>query len=259
MHCTKREVKMGLHNLVKKSKTPVTKERLQEIFPQRKNSITDDLAEMVDRANNDEDFNGDEFLDTLVSYRDVMLKHSYSLKDYVRAVKFCAYLITEGDNTVEAYKRAMADDEFVKKRIGAKAGTAEYNALTAAASRYRQRKIVREVLTVSQMPLYLMFQGERYRAVEVLANEMTAAAFSKDRIAAADKLLTHVKPPENLQIELEVGPNAEAKSMQESLSEQLAHTVAMQKRLLESGVDIKDVQRLGIKADAPIDAELVEN
>lgn len=247
---------MGFGDIVKQDKTKITADKLKELIPQRKGSITDELAEMIDKANSSPDFNGDEFLSTLISYRDVMLRGSYSLKEYVTAVKFCAYLLSENDNTIEAYKRARADDEFVKERIGAPAGSSDYNMLSSAASRYRQSKLVRELLTVSQMPLYLMFQGERYKAVEVLATEMQTAAYSKDRISAAKELLTHVKPPENLQVELEVGPSQEAKSMQESLSEQVAHTIAMQQKLLAAGVELKDVQKLGIKTDEVIEAEV---
>lgn len=228
------------------------------MFPQRKGTVTEELAEYINNTNNSEDFNGDEFLDTLVSYRDVMLNGSYSIKEYVTAVKFCAYLIAEDDNTIEAYKRARAEDDFVKERVGAKSGSKEYNALTSAASRYRQSKLVKELLTVSQMPLYLMFQGERYRAVEVLANEMHEAAYSKDRIAAADKLLSHVKPPENLQVELEVGPNKEAVDLSTQLSKQLAESVSVQKQLLESGMDLKEATKLGIKLNDIIDAEIEE-
>ena len=187
-----------------------------------------------------------------------MLNGAYSIKEFVTAVKFCAYLIAEDDNTIEAYKRARAEDDFVKERIGAKSGSADYNALSSAASRYRQSKLVKELLTVSQMPLYLMFQGERYRAVEVLAKEMHEAAFSKDRIAAADKLLTHVKPPENLQIELGIGPNKEAVDLATQLSKQLADSVSIQKRLLEAGVSIKEATKLGIKLNDIIDVEVSE-
>jgi hypothetical protein len=246
---------MAFKRLVRKPKTDVDVDTLREMFPQRKTTITKDLAHYVDSANNDEDFNGDEFLDTLVSYRDVMLKGTYSIKEYVTAVKFCAYLIAEDDNLVEAYKRARGDDDFVKTRVGAASGSKEYNALTSAASRYRQSKLVKELLTVSQMPLYLMFQGERYKAVEVLADEMQSAAYSKDRINAADKLLTHVKPPENMQIELEVGPNQESKDLSTSLSEKLATTIALQKQMLEAGVPLEEAQKLGIQ-ETVIEAEI---
>jgi len=246
----------GFKGLVKKNKTPITVEALKSMFPQRKNNITYELAEYINEAHFSDDFNGDELIETLVSYRDVMIKGSYSMKEYVTAVKFCAYLIAENDNTIEAYKRARAEDDFVKERVGAKSGTPEYNTLASAASRYRQSKLVREILTVSQMPLYLMFQGERYRAVEVLANEMQTAMYSKDRIAAADKLLSHVKPPENLQVELEVGPSKEAVDLSTQLSKQLAESVAMQKAMLESGMKLKDATKLNIRLNDVIDVEV---
>ena len=103
-----------------------------------------------------------------------------------------------------------------------------------------------------------MFQGERYRAVEVLANEMRTAAYSKDRIAAADKLLTHVKPPDNLQVELAIGPNKEAIDLSAQLSKQLAESVALQRSLLERGVDLKEATKLGIKLNDVVDVEIEE-
>ena len=248
----------GFKGLVKKNKTPITVEALKSMFPQRKGAITYELAELVNEANSSEDFSGDEFIDTLISYKDVMIDGSYGLKEYITAVKFCAYLVAEDDNNVEAYKRARADEDFVKERLSAKAGTPEYNVLSSAASRYRQSKIVRSILTASQMPLYLMFQGERYRAVEVLANEMRTAAYSKDRIAAADKLLTHVKPPDNLQVELAIGPNKEAIDLSAQLSKQLAESVALQRSLLERGVDLKEATKLGIKLNDVVDVEIEE-
>ena len=248
----------GFKGLVRKDKSPVTVEYLKSIFPNKKSTITHEIADMVHAANMSDDFNGDEFIDTLVTYRDVMSKGAYSVKDYVTAVKFCAYLIAENDNTLEAYKKARAGDEFVMSKIDAAPGTQDYNTLSSAASRYRQSKLVKELLTTSQMPLYLMFQGERYRAVEVLAREMQEAAYSKDRISAADKLLTHVKPPENLQVELEIGPNQEALDLGAELSKQLAASVAMQRALLERGADLKEATKLGISLNDTIDVEVEE-
>lgn len=247
-----------MHNIVKRDKTDITVDKLKQIFPARKSAITEELAEYVDAANKEEDFSGDEFLNTLVTYSDVLENGVYSIKEYVRAVKFCAYLVSENDNTIEAYKKARADDDFVKTRVNDPAGSKGYNALSSAATRYRQSKLVRDLLTVSQMPLYLMFQGERYRAVATLAEEMKSAAYSKDRIAAADKLLTHVKPPENMEVELKVGPNKEAKDLGMQLTEQLAASVQLQRKMLEMGVDLKDATKLGIQLNDVEEAEIVD-
>jgi hypothetical protein len=125
----------------------------------------------------------------------------------------------------------------------------EYKELTSRASTHHKSPLVRKILTQSDMPLHLMFQGARYRAVAVLAREMTDAEYSKDRIAAADKLLTHVKPPENQKIELDIGMTSEAKSVTASLMDQLAVMAVQQRKLLEAGADIRSVQKLGIQAE----------
>lgn len=246
--------------IVKKDKTEFTREELVAKLPRKKNTITDELVDLINEANNDPQFNGDEFMSTMVEYQSVMTDCSASIPEYINALKFCAYLEAEDGNLTEAYIRARGNDRFVADRRGAEVGSPDYNALTSAASRYRKTPMVRKILTQSDMPLYLMFQGSRYGAVAVLAKEMVEAKYSKDRITAAKFLLDTVKPPESLEVELQVGPNQEAKDMSTQLSEQLAASVAMQKKMLEAGVDFKQATTLGINlnSDDVEDAEVID-
>ena len=178
-----------------------------------------------------------------------MVNGSGSMRDYINAVKFCAHLENE-DNVTEAYKKARAGDKFVQDRWNSPSDSNAYRELTSAASRYRKVKMVRETLTQSDMPLYLMFQGARYQAVATLANEMSTAMYSKDRISAADKLLTHVKPPEN-SIELNIGMHEDVKSAHDETNKQLASIAASQLALLRSGKSISEVQKLNININEP--------
>lgn len=248
---------MGKFGIVKRQQ-PITIDELKQKFPTKKNTITDETVEMLNEALSNPDFDSTSFLDQLVDYQSVMQDSSASFSEYINAVKFCAYLETNCTIT-DAYKKARAGDKFVQDRWNAPSNSAEYNELTNAASRYRKSKVVRQLLMQSDMPLYLMFQAERYKAVMVLAKEMTEAAYSKDRIAAADKLLVHVKPPENLQIELGVGLTKQAQDVQTQLFEQLAAISTAQHARLVSGETIASVQRVDIRTDF-VDAELeVEN
>jgi hypothetical protein len=52
---------------------------------------------------------------------------------------------------------------------------------------------------------------------------------------------------------LAIGPSQSAVDMQEKLYEQLATLAANQKRLLENGYDIKEVQRTGITLNVEAD------
>lgn len=241
---------MGVFNIVKKEKTTFTVDTLKEKFPEKKGTITQELVDMLNDVNNDPTFNGDEFIDQMLTYKNVMIDGSASIKEYINALKFCAYLEAYNDNATEAYKRARASDEFVIERASAPTGSTGYNELTSTASRYRKTNIlVRKILAQSDMPLYLMFQGARYKAVAVLVNEMESALYSKDRITAADKLLTHVKPPDNINIELAVGPNSQAVSMQQSLNEQLMTLASNQKKMLDAGFNIKEAQKVSISVN----------
>ena len=246
---------MGRLGIVKKQVPAITLEELKERFPAKKNTINEETVKLINDAMNDPQFSGEEFINTMLDYQNVLATSSASFKEYVNAIKFCAYLESTDFNITEAYKLARASDEFVRERMFAPTDSNEYRELTHRASTHHKSPLVRKILTQSDMPLHLMFQGARYRAVAVLAREMTDAEYSKDRIAAADKLLTHVKPPENQKIELDIGMTSEAKSVTASLMDQLAVMATQQRRLLEAGADIRSVQKLGIQAEI-IDTEV---
>lgn len=232
--------------IVKKAKSELTIEELQKRFPSKAKTITDETVELINAANADPNFNGDEFLNTMYDYENVMYKNKASMKDYITALKFCAYLESEGDNYTEAYKRARATDQFVIERLNVDTDSDQYKELTYAASRYRKTPMVRDILTQADMPLYLMFQGARYKAVKTLADEMLTAAYSKDRINAADKLLTHVKPPENAKIELEIGPAQD--SIIDKYEAMISQLVQTQKQQIAEGGDLKSITNIDIIA-----------
>lgn len=246
---------MNTFKIVQKEKIQFTMADLKEKFPTKKNTITPELVRLLNDASSDPMFNGDEFMKTLVDYQSCMIECASSMREYINAVKFCAYLESENNNAYEAYKKSRKHDPFVLERKDDVVDSPGYNAIVAAASRYRKNPLVRQILTQSDMPLYLMFQGSRFKAVAVLAREMEEAAYSKDRINAADKLLSHVKPPENINVEMKIGQTQEVIDVQAQLNEQLAQIAANQKALMSKGSDIRDVQNLGLNFDT-IDAEI---
>lgn len=191
--------------LVTKEDNHVSLDRLKGLFPKKKATITDLTVDLINNTMNDPEFNGHSLIDTLTTYESVMYKNKGNMIDYINAVKFCGYLEGCGDSSVGAYIKTFSAREFVSSKKDFPTDSPEYKALTAASTRYRQSPMVVDILTQADVPLYLLFQGFRHKAVTVLAREMSSAPHAKDRISAADKLLTHVKPPENVQIELDIG------------------------------------------------------
>jgi hypothetical protein len=160
------------------------------------------------------------------------------------------------DNYTEAYKKTFFDREFVKERLTEPTGTAKYKELTSAASRYRKSKLVVDILTLSQVPLDLMFTGYRYKAIGILADVMENARYDRDRINAAKELLAATKGSENMKIELDVG--VRENSAVQQLQEQLAVMAGKQKMLLESGAaNLLEFGAMKVKADDVIEGEVL--
>lgn len=217
-------------------------EEIKAAVPSKKNAITPEIVELINRSQEEPEFQGESLLSTMTTYESVMAGRSgVGIKDYINAVRFCAYLMTVDDNYTEAYCKTFRDRDFVKERLGSSTDTVEYRELTKAASRYRASKLVVDILTISQVPLDLMFTGARYRAVGVLATLMETAKYDKDRISAAKELLAATKGPEKLQVQLGVG--AGESSAIDRLNDQLAMIAARQMGMLESGA--VSLQELG--------------
>ena len=244
---------MARIGIVNKPATEVTMEDMKRLFPKKKESITEELVTIINDANNNPFFSGDEFMNTIITYKDVMEKQKASLKDYLAAIRFCAYLESEDYNLTEAYKKSHCHKEFVRERLDSPTNSAEYKQLTNAASRYRKRPLIVQILTQSQLGLHLMFQGEQYRAINVLSDIMVNGRSEMARVAAAKELLANTKAPETHKIELDIGIRNE--SAMESLNAQLAQFAMQSMEQLRSGqVDLKTLGSMKVEEEI-IDAE----
>jgi len=247
----------GPLNLVDNHSGKITVEYLQTKFPKKKNTITEETVELVQATMEDPLFNGYNLIDAMMDYEKAMYDGKVSINDYINAIKFCSYL--EGDNStiIEAFKYTFARNEFVRERMHLAAGTTGYNELSTAASRYRKRPLIKTILTRANMSLYLMFQRETYDAVKVLSEEMHEAPLSKDRIAAADKLLTHVKAPEEMTVDLNVGHGEETQSAMDKLFAQMTLSALNAKNQIDAGASVTDIQKINININADED-EVIE-
>ena len=232
---------------IKKNEDEVTVDTLKMYFPTKSHTITQELADTINEAQNAPDMAIEGFMENLVEYRGVMEKCQASMKEYVRAVKFCAFLEFTDYNITEAYKLSRINDKFVRDRWDAPTDSPKYRELTSAASRYYNKtNLVKQILLQADMPWHILFQGAKYTAMSVLMKEVTEAAYSRDRIAAAKEILAAVKRPENQKVELEIGFNDTVKSFQEQFDEKMGKMAEMQLKRLQSGETIKDVQKLDI-------------
>ena len=224
---------------------------LQCAMPAKKNLVTQEIVDIINKVQEEPEFQGETLLQTMVTYQNVLQTAKVGIKEYISAIRFCAYLISMDDNYTEAYKRTFFDRKFVKDRIGLDTNDPRYGELTSAASRYRRSKLVVDVLTLSQVPLHILFAGARHQAVEVLTRVMMTAKYDRDKIAAADKVLQHTA---SLATKIDLDINVKESTAVQNLSEQLARVAATQKILLESGTS--DLNTFG--GLKPIDQDAID-
>lgn len=234
----------------------LTIEDVQNALPSRKNAITQELVDVLNEVKDEAEFQGEPLLNTAVVYEKLMINNKASVREFVDAIRFCAYLVTMDDNYTEAYKKTFYYRDFVKERISADTKSIKYAELTSAASRYRRNnKLVADLLVYSQAPLEIMFLGWRYKAVGVLADTMMNAKLDRDKINAAKELLVATKGPETKRIELDIG--VKENSAIASLNEQLSVMAGKQVMLLESGArELSDFGSLKPKQEDVVDAEI---
>lgn len=233
----------------------ITKEEIQKNFPSRKNAITDEVVEIINKSQTEPEFQGESLLQTAITYEKVMQGGKAGIKQYLNAIRFCAYMLSMDDNYTEAYKKVFYDTEFVKNRMDLDTDSVQYKELTSAASRYRRSKLVVDILTVSQVPMHLMFGTMQYKAVNVLHDVMMTAKLDRDKINAAKELLTATKAPENLKIDLDIG--VKENSAVQQLNDQLAQLAARQASHLEAGsTDLKQLGAMKVKDEDIIDADV---
>lgn len=213
---------------------------LQCAMPAKKNLVTQEIVDIINKIQEEPEFQGESLVQTMVTYQSVLQKAKVGIKEYISAIRFCAYLISMDDNYTEAYKRTFYDRKFVKDRITLDTSDPRYGELTSAASRYRRSKLVVDILTLSQVPMELMFAGLRYKAVGVLANVMMTAKYDRDKVAAATQLLLATKS-DNIKVDLDI--KVSENSAVTDLRTQLAQMAATQTAYLQSGTTT--LQELG--------------
>lgn len=226
----------------------ITLEEVKNSMPVKGGFVTQEAVDIINSSVNDPEFQGESLLQTASIYESVLKGSRASVPEYLNAIRFCAYMMTNEENYTEAYKKVFMDRDFVKQRMMLPTDSPKYAELTSAASRYRRTKLVVDILTVSQVPLDMIFSGYRYKALGVLAEIMIDGRYDRDRVSAAKELLAATRS-ESTKIALEIGPSAGAVSMQEQLDKQLTALARNQQLLLEAGHSIVDVQKTGVNLD----------
>lgn len=172
---------------VEQALPPNMKNLATQAFTDRINNIVSDpeVAEQV-RAN-------------FITYSSVLQEGRYTSTDYLNAITYVSYKLM-GVTNLEAYTKTFPQryQQLVAK------GTASKD-IAAYVSAYNRGKLVNAIFQQTMVPFWVLNQDVYQKAINTQLDLMQNANSEKVRSDAANSILTHLKPPEAKEINLNLG------------------------------------------------------
>lgn len=217
-------------------------EHLRNIFTKSdiKQDDVDEINEVL-RCGSSERY--EELLALVIEHRHILeTKDCPSVKAYCEALKFISY-INSGSELTEAYIKAKAHNRDICIDVMNSTSPSSREELKRLSMIYAKSKLVVRLQASLDYPLHLLFAGYKYQAIEALRKEMKSAPLPKDRIQAADRLLTHLQPQveQTNNIMINHFGTKEEKNIIETYREALSKFANDKQLLLEQNKDNKTI------------------
>ena len=177
----------------------IDKETLLRALPSGKAKlVTDDLVQTINDLKCDESF-VEHYRENLLGYTSVLTQGKYPLHKYVDAVRYVSYyLLNYGQ--IRSYELTFPDRY---NRLVQQEG-ADDKKVSAYASAYHNGQLVTQILTQAQVPISILNADKFQMAVNVQASLMVNSKSDMVRMQAANSLMTHLKPPEETKLSIDV-------------------------------------------------------
>ena len=208
--------------------TMMTVEQFKEALPAKvKKSVNQELIDQINAVISQPELY-ENYRDNLISYTSVMADGKFRVENYVEAVKYVSHKLM-GATNIQAYTKTFPDKiaGFVAQGVADK-DIASY--VTA----YNKGKLVNLIFAQTMVPFYVLNQDMYQKALNTQAELMMSAHSEKVRSDAANSILTHLKPPEKIKIELDIGGGED--SAIAMLRANTMELTRLQRLQIESGV-----------------------
>ena len=176
-----------------------TKEELIQALPATVQSgVSDDLVNELNNVITDPDFR-EAFRDNMISYNRVLSEGKFKLSSYMNAVMYVSYKLM-GYNNMDAYSLTFPDKWKTWMQQGKTSQT-----MSASIAMYNKSKLVNLVYAQAVIPTHVLNQDKFQEAINHQFWLMKNADSQKVQSDAANSLMIHLKPPEEKQVNLNIG------------------------------------------------------
>ena len=223
----------------------LTMDVVRQVLPTKfARAITDENVAQWNLVTSDPDMAA-YYRENFITYSKVLNEGKFTVDEYLNAVMHCSHRLA-GETTKDSYLRVFphkAAEWLVK---GVKTKTQD-----AYVSMYNNTKLVRKIMEQSVIPIWVLNQDKAQAAINVLADLMDNADSEKVRSDSANALLNHLKKPDNLKVELDIG--VKEGSELANLQKVMADLAQAQLAAIQSG----GVNALGIAESRIVEAEVI--
>lgn len=177
----------------------MTIEQFKEALPaQVRKSINPAVAKQIISTLSDPDMY-EHYRENLLGYTQVMSDGRFKISGYINAVKYVSHKLM-GKTDLGAYTATFPDkiQSFMLRGV-------ESKDIASYVSAFAKSKLVTLIMQQSLTPSWVLNQDLYQKALNVQAELMMTANSEKVRTEAANSLLTHLKMPEKVKVELDIG------------------------------------------------------
>ena len=163
--------------------------------PDMRKQLTPEL--MQDMAMNEDVQIMESYRNNIIGHTHILRGSAYSLRDYANACRFVTFIML-GDLQKHAYMRTFPDryKSFKAKQLNEKQ-------ISARISMYAKGKLVQQIRENAEMPLWLANLDNMQAAVNQQVYLMKHAESERVQSDAANSVMTHLKRPEAMKIDIE--------------------------------------------------------
>ncbi len=212
----------------------LTKEAVQRAMPTNlKNNVTDSLVDTINNITTDE-LVAEQIRNNFISYTGVLKEGKFKTEDYLSAVTFVSYRLM-GHTNKDAYYKT-----FPQRYADLKAKGASDKDISAYVTAYSKGKLVNLILEQTLVPSWVLNADIYQKAINTQASIMNDPdVCSRDRVAAANSILTHLTKPK------EAGPLLNIDMRETSgvneLRDLLGRLATQQRDMIGNGTSVKDI------------------
>ncbi len=208
----------------------LTVEQFRAALPmQMKKSVSQELIDNINGTMSAEPEFLEAYRDNLIGYTHVMRDGKFKMEQYISAVKYVSHKVM-GCSNIQAYTKTFPDryQRFIEQATSQKD-------ISRYVAGYNKSKLVNLVFEQTLIPTHILNADLHQQALNVQAALMMDEDVSpKVRSDAANSLLTHLKVPEGIKVEMEVTHKED--SMVRDLKDVINTLSAKQRTVIEDGV-----------------------